>query len=90
MGFELLSEWKAGTGSSRSRVVTLGSSVIELRLDCTPVPVHRSSCPPTLTPEVVSMSNDTDPKPRRQVFWLGVAGLLVNLTRLLVDLVRKD
>ncbi|SOC89416.1 hypothetical protein SAMN05660766_3140 [Curtobacterium sp. 314Chir4.1] len=36
------------------------------------------------------MSNDTDPKPRRQVLWLGVAGLLVNLARLLVDLVRKD
>ncbi len=35
------------------------------------------------------MSQDSDSKPGRQVFWLGVAGLLVNLTRLLVDLWRK-
>ncbi|OII31652.1 hypothetical protein BIU98_07760 [Curtobacterium sp. MMLR14_010] len=68
----------------------LGSSVARLRPDCTSVPAVPSSCPPALTPEVVSMSNDTDPKPRRQVSWLGIAGLLVNLARLLVDLVRKD
>jgi hypothetical protein len=68
----------------------LGSSVARLLPDCTSVPAVRSSCPPALTPEVVSMSNDTDPKSRRQVSWLRVAGLLVNLARLLVDLVRKD
>jgi len=90
MGFDLLSEWKAEDGQSPFPSPTLGFSVIELRPDRTPVPANRSSCPPALTPEVVSMSNDTDPKPRRQVLWLGVAGLLVNLARLLVDLVRKD
>ncbi|ROP63851.1 hypothetical protein EDF24_0834 [Curtobacterium sp. PhB130] len=35
------------------------------------------------------MSQDNDSKPRRQVLWLGVASLLVNLARLLVDLWRK-
>jgi hypothetical protein len=37
----------------------LGSSVARLRPDCRSVPAVRSSCPPALTPEVVSMSNDT-------------------------------
>jgi hypothetical protein len=90
MGFGLLSEWKAEDGHIVPESETLGSSVARLLPDCTSVPAVRSSCPPALTPEVVSMSNDTDPKPRRQVSWLGVASLLVNLARLLVDLVRKD
>lgn len=35
------------------------------------------------------MSKDTGPEPRRQVLWVSVASLLVNVTRLLLDLVRK-
>lgn len=35
------------------------------------------------------MSRDADDRTRRQALWVGVASLLVNLARLLVDLVRK-
>lgn len=35
------------------------------------------------------MSKDTEPVRRRQVPWLGIASLLVTLTRLLLDLWRK-
>ncbi|SBN61730.1 hypothetical protein GA0004736_0621 [Curtobacterium sp. 9128] len=90
MGFGLLSEWKAEDGHNPfpSLNARVQCNRAPARLHARPGP--RSSCPPALTPEVVSMSNDTDPKPGRRVFWLGVAGLLVNLARLLVDLVRKD
>jgi hypothetical protein len=36
-----------------------------------------------------SMSRDDDGRNRRHALWLGVASLLVNTTRLLVDLLRK-
>ncbi|MGN7191213.1 hypothetical protein [Curtobacterium sp. MCBA15_012] len=36
-----------------------------------------------------SMSRDDDDRTRRQALWLGVASLLVNSVRLLVDLLRK-
>ena len=36
-----------------------------------------------------SMSQDNDGRTRRQALWLGIASLLVNLTRLLLDLIRK-
>ncbi len=35
------------------------------------------------------MSRDDDDRTRRQALWLGVASLLVNSVRLLVDLLRK-
>lgn len=35
------------------------------------------------------MSRDDDGRTRRQALWLGIASLLVNTTRLLVDLLRK-
>ncbi|SOC87789.1 hypothetical protein SAMN05660766_1476 [Curtobacterium sp. 314Chir4.1] len=35
------------------------------------------------------MSNDTEGRTRRQALWLGIASLLVNLTRLVLDLFRK-
>jgi len=35
------------------------------------------------------MSKDNDGRTRRQALWLGIASLLVNLTRLLLDLIRK-
>ena len=88
MGFDLLSEWSArGTYSVPS--ATLGSSVRDSSRDRTPRH-FRSSCPPALTPEVVSMSNDNGSEPRRRVSWLGVASLLVAVTRLVLDFWRKD
>ena len=48
MGFDLLSEWTAEGGRTPFPSPTLGSSVIELRPDRTPVPANRSSCPPAL------------------------------------------
>lgn len=35
------------------------------------------------------MSRDDDDRNRRHALWLGIASLLVNTTRLLVDLIRK-
>lgn len=35
------------------------------------------------------MSQDDDGRNRRHALWLGIASLLVNTTRLLVDLLRK-
>jgi len=36
------------------------------------------------------MSNDNGSEPRRRVSWLGIASLLVAVTRLVLDLWRKD
>jgi len=36
------------------------------------------------------MSNDNGSEPRRRVSWLGVASLLVAVTRLVLDFWRKD
>jgi hypothetical protein len=35
------------------------------------------------------MSKDNGSEPRRQVLWVAIASLLVNVARLLLDLVRK-
>ncbi|MBA8991058.1 hypothetical protein FHW23_002323 [Curtobacterium pusillum] len=35
------------------------------------------------------MSNDTDGRTRRHALWLGIASLLVNAARLVLDLIRK-
>jgi hypothetical protein len=86
-GFELPSEWKA-KGKERFPEPSARISVYASPLAGTPLG-SSLTVSAGMTREEVPMSKDNGSEPRRQVLWVAIASLLVNVARLLLDLVRK-